>query len=115
MSGAAARAERGTDAWREVVDGLRGSNDHSVFYALGAELDATLRALETVTQTLTIQVTRYARTLHLYDDSGSVDPHQRIAEAVDSLKQLAAALGEAKRHAGTYWGSIGHIGVGPDR
>ncbi|WP_219418580.1 hypothetical protein [Pseudonocardia nigra] len=105
------QADRGARTWRAVVHAQRTATpDHADFYALAGEVVDTLASLEALARVLTRQVDRYAEQ-SVYDDSGTVDPFERLADAADESEALARALYGAGRHANRFWSAIGHIGV----
>jgi hypothetical protein len=85
--------------------------DHADFYSVGGELVQTLRALEALARLLAGQVADYGIGRRLYDDTGRIDPGERLAVASASLDGLASLLTGAERQANTFWSHIGHIGV----
>jgi hypothetical protein len=104
-------AEAGAERWHAAVVAQRPTApDHADFYALGCELVRTLRALEALARLLSGQVADYGLGRRLYDDTGLIDPGERLAAASASLDNLAALLAGAERQANTYWSHIGHIG-----
>ena len=81
------------------------------FYAFASEIVATLNALDNLTVVLAAQVGAYGEGRTLYDDTRTVDPAARLAEAVQCLSYARAALGPAAVAANGFWSTIGHIGV----
>ena len=57
------------------------------------------------------QVGRYGQGRALYDDTRTVDPADRLAEAVDCLRGVRAGLATTSAAANAFWSAIGHIGV----
>jgi hypothetical protein len=105
-------AEAGAEAWVAVVrHQLAAPADHSDFYALGGDMVATLRALQDLARLLDRQVQPYGEHRPVYDDSGEVDPHQRLTAAAVELEAVADALGAVIWSADRYWNAISHIGV----
>jgi hypothetical protein len=105
-------AETAAQAWAEAVRAQRSAEpDHADFYAIGAELVATLHALQDMAALLRGQVAGYAHGRAIYDDSRTVDPVLRLAEAADLLAQLRDDLSPALQKANRYWSAISHIGV----
>jgi hypothetical protein len=106
------QAEVGVDAWRAAVrHQLNAVPDHTDFYALGADLVATLHALQDLARTLDSQVQHYGQHHPVYDDTRTADPQQRLTAAAVELEALAEVLGTAIWSADRYWSAIGHIGV----
>lgn len=109
---AVARAEQATDGWEDVAHLQRWAGpDHADFYALAGELVRTLHAIEDLTQVLAAQVARYATGRTLYDDTRSVDPATRLADAVEQLRAARAGVAAAESRFNEFWSTIGHIGV----
>ncbi len=109
------RAEAGAEAWVAAVRHQRGAiPDHSDFYALAGDMVATLRALQDLARLLDSQVQRYGEHRPVYDDSGRVDPHERLTAAAVELEAIADALGTVIWSADRYWNAISHIGVSAD-
>lgn len=113
-------AEAGAEAWVAAVRHQRTATpDHSDFYALGADLVATMRAVQDLARLLDDQVQRYGEHRPVYDDSrddvhgeaGVVDPHARLTAAAVELEALTAELGAAIWSADRFWNAISHIGV----
>ena len=84
---------------------------HTDFYALAAHLVATLYALDDLAVLLSSQVGRYGQDRPLYDDTRTVDPADRLADAVDCLHRVHDALETTAVAANEFWSAIGHIGV----
>jgi hypothetical protein len=104
-------AETGADRWRAAALEQRAAPlHHADFYALAAEVVQTVRALEALARLLAEQVVGYDTSHRLYDDTGRVDPAERLAAASVSLGSLAGLLAEAERQANAFWSHIGHIG-----
>lgn len=115
-SAATVRAEDGADAWCDVVRHQRGATaDHADFYALAGDALSTLVALENLTRVLGPQVAGYAHNQSegwtVYDDSRTVNPAVRLAQAAGHLETARAALDEAGRAVNAFWSAISHIGV----
>lgn len=109
---ASAPAAVGTQAWEVTVDRQRSAvADHVEFYALAAEAVSTLHALENLTRVLSRQVDGYGHGRRLRDDSGSVDPAVRLAQAVADLDAMESRLRHAAQAANQFWSGIGHIAV----
>ncbi|AEA22311.1 hypothetical protein Psed_0029 [Pseudonocardia dioxanivorans CB1190] len=102
----------GAKAWRAAVHAQRTADpDHADFYAMTADLVDTLAAVAGLAEVLAWQVARYGDTRPVYDDSGVVDPRERLDAAALDLHELAACVRSADRVANTFWSRIGHIGV----
>ncbi|GAY10912.1 hypothetical protein [Pseudonocardia sp. N23] len=102
----------GAKAWRTAVHAQRTAEpDHADFYAMTADLVDTLAAVTGLAEVLAWQVAHYGDTRPVYDDSGVVDPRERLDTAALDLHELAARLRSADRVANTLWSRIGHIGV----
>lgn len=109
---AAQRAEAGTAGWEDAVRLQRWADpDHTDFYTLAGEIDATLRALDDLTGVLHRQITRYGDGRRLYDDTHRVAPAVRLGEAAGELAVLRDHLQAAQEPAGRFWSAIGHVGV----
>ena len=110
------RAGGGTDAWEKAARLQQGAvPDHGEFYALAAEVVSTLAALEDLTRVLGPQVAGYVASQRtagraVYDDSRTLDPAVRLAEAVAALDGTRLALGAAYQSTNAFWSAIGHIG-----
>lgn len=105
-------AETGAEAWVTAVRHQHhAAPDHSDFYALGGDMVATLRSVQDLARLLDGQVQRYGEHRPVYDDSGQVDPQQRLTAATVELEALADQLGAAIWSADRYWNAISHIGV----
>ncbi len=108
-----AAAEAGALGWREAVHAQCGPTpgaEHGEFYALGGELVATLRAIESLTRVLAVEVAGYGRARVLRDDTGA-DPALRLEIAAGHLDELGGLLTRAERVANKYWSEIGHVAV----
>jgi hypothetical protein len=113
---AVSRAEVGEQAWAEVARLQRGAvAGHADFYALAAALVPTLYALEDLAQVLRAQVTRYGHGCGVYDDTRTVDPRVRLAQAAEHLARTRDALRAAQHHGNAFWSAISHIGVEAQR
>jgi hypothetical protein len=109
---AARAAESGAQAWRRAVHAQGSATpDHGDFYALAAEMVDTLRALEALARLLGGQMSTYGHGRAVYDDTRTVDPRRRLAEAGRALATLQADLAAAEREANAFFSAIGHIGV----
>jgi hypothetical protein len=105
-------AEIGTASWEAAARAQQAATpDHSDSYALGGELDATLRAMQDLARVLAEQVAGYGEGRPVYDDTRTVDPRGRLHAAAAELAELARLLGAAQRPAAAYWSAIGHVGV----
>lgn len=105
----------GAKAWRAAVHAQRTAEpDHADLYAMTADLVDTLAAVAGLAEVLAWQVARYGDTHRVYDDSGVVDPLERLDAAALDLHELAARVRAADRVANTFWSRIGHIGVHVD-
>ena len=99
-------------AWAETVQHQQlATPRHADFYAVAGEMVATLYALDDLTVVLAAQVGAYGEGRAVYDDTRTVDPTTRLAEAVQRLRGMRAALGPAATEANAFWSEIGHIGV----
>lgn len=107
-----ARAEVGEQAWADAARLQReAAPDHGDFYALAAALVPTLYGLEDLTNVLRGQVARYGDGRAVYDDTCTVDPAVRLAEAAEHLALTRDALAAAHIQANRFWSAISHIGV----
>lgn len=105
------RAERGADAWRDVVNAQLGARPaHADWYALAGEMVETLRVLDSLSGMLARQVLDYGTGRAFYDDEGA-DPAHRLRCAVLALAETRQGLAEAERAANRFWSAIGHVGV----
>ncbi|ODU01351.1 MAG: hypothetical protein ABS81_20890 [Pseudonocardia sp. SCN 72-86] len=105
-------AAAGAKAWRAAVRAQRTAEpDHADFYAMTADVVDTLAAVAGLAEVLAWQVAHYGDTRPVYDDSGVVDPRERLDAAAMDLHELAASLRSADRIANTFWSRVGHIGV----
>ncbi|GAY11651.1 hypothetical protein [Pseudonocardia sp. N23] len=108
-------AAAGAKAWRAAVHAQRTAEpDHSDFYAMTADVVDTLAAVANLAEVLAWQVAHYGDTRPVYDDTGEVDPRERLDAAAMDLHELAARLRSADRIANTFWSRIGHIGIDDD-
>lgn len=106
------RAEEGMDAWSDVARYQRWATpDHATIYALAGELTSTLHTFEDLTAVLLDQVAGYATGRRLYDDTRSVEPAARLADAVAQLRQARTGLRTAAAALNEFWSAIGHVGV----
>lgn len=102
----------GEQAWRDAADAqLSAEPNHTDFYELAGSLSPTLIALMDVATILQQQVAHYGDGRVVYDDTRTVDPAQRLAQAADKLAALRTALFAAHAHTERYWSAIAHIGV----
>ena len=105
-------AEAAATAWKQAVEHQQDATPrHADFYALAGEMVATLYALDDLTVVLARQVGDYGQGRALYDDTRTVDPAERLTEAVDSLRKVHTALGVVTPAVHEFWNAIGHIGV----
>ena len=105
-------ANAAATAWAEAVRHQQAAPaSHADFYALAAELVATLNTLDDLAVLVAGQVGRYGQGRTLYDDTRTVDPAARLGEAVETLSRVHAALGATATAANEFWNAIGHIGV----
>lgn len=106
------RAAEGTDGWEQVVSHQRHATpDHADFYALAGEIVTTLHALDDLAEVLAGQVAGYAQGRPVYDDTRTVDPAARLAEATALLRDTRKGLRTAVVPANRFWSAIGHIGT----
>ena len=110
------RAVRSADAasigWVETVEHQQDAPPrHADFYDIAADVVATLYALDDLSVVLARQVGGYGQGRALYDDTRTVDPADRIAEAVAYLRGMRAGLAATTAAANSFWSAIGHIGV----
>jgi hypothetical protein len=106
------RAEQGQQGWQTAVEAQRAAVPrHSDFYELAALLAPTLYSLEDLANVLARQVAGYGAGRALFDDSGTVDPHVRLAQAAEELRGVRDALADAYARTQGFWSHIGHIGV----
>lgn len=109
---AAELADAASQSWAAAARVQREAEpDHADFYALAAELVATLHALGDMAEVLRGQVAGYTRGRAVYDDSRVVAPGQRLTQAAAMLELLRADLDPALLVANGFWSEIGHIGV----
>ena len=105
-------ADDGLHGWAETVEHQQQAPPrHADFYALAGEMVATLNALDDLSVVLAGQVGRYGEGRTLYDDTRTVDPADRLAEAVGCLRAARAGLATTTASANAFWSSIGHIGI----
>ena len=105
-------AEAAATAWKQAVEHQQDATPrHADFYALAGEMVATLYALDDLSVVLARQVGRYGEGRALYDDTRTVDPAARLAEAVACLRAVRAGLSTTTAAANAFWSAIGHIGV----
>ena len=89
---ASEHADLGATSWVQAVRAqLDAAPDHADFYALAGEMAATLSALQDGANVLRRQVARYGEGRDVYDDTRTVDPHARLAEAAELLALLRDA------------------------
>jgi hypothetical protein len=106
------RAAEGTDGWERAVRRQHHATpDHADFYALASEIVTTLHALDDLTEVLAGQVAGYAQGRPVYDDTRTVDPAARLADAAALLRDTRTALRAAALAANRFWSAIGHIGT----
>ncbi|MBW0114179.1 hypothetical protein [Pseudonocardia abyssalis] len=106
------RAAEGTDGWGQVVRHQRHATpDHADFYALAGEIVTTLHALDDLAEVLAGQVAGYAQGRPVYDDTRTVDPAARLAEATALLRDTRKGLRTTVVPANRFWSAIGHIGT----
>lgn len=109
---AVGHAQVGAEEWEQVVRAQRHADaEHADFYALAGEIVTTLHALEDLTGVLTRQVDGYAQGRPVYDDTRTVDPAARLAEATALLRDTRTGLCAAALAANRFWSAISHIGV----
>ena len=105
-------ADTAAMAWAEAVRQQQSAPaSHADFYALAAELVATLNVLDDLSVIVAGQVGRYGQGRTLYDDTRTVDPALRLGEAAEALSRVHAALGTTATAANEFWNAISHIGV----
>ena len=105
-------AKVGEEAWREVaVAQLTARPNHSDFYELAGCLSPTLYSLMDLANVLVHQVSTYGDGRRVYDDTRTVDPAVRLAQAAEQLRAMRDALATARGHAEGFWSEIAHIGV----
>lgn len=125
-SRAAGRAEAGTAAWETALGLRRRVRRPDVgfgeFYALLAELVATLAALEDLAEVLAEQlgdVAGRAAAAGVFDDSEStwraVSVPQRFRDVVAGLDTAHRGMAGASVGASRAWAALGHLGVDPGR
>lgn len=107
-------AVNGAQWWGSAVQAQRAVPstrlEHADFYEVAAELVATLRSFEDLTEVLARQVGGYGAGRALRDDTGA-DPAARLVRAVGDLAALRIALGAAVTAAERFWSAVGHIGL----
>jgi hypothetical protein len=109
---ALAHAETVAEAWRTAVrHQLRAPADHAEFYALAGAAVLTLHALDDLFGILGTQVAKYATGRPVYDDSGEIDPLERLHQARAEINATRRGLHRAVRAANGFWSAIGHIGI----
>lgn len=109
----AGRAQR---AWQTAAAAQREATPaHSDFFDLAGLIAPALSSLMDLINVLIEQVGDYDRGRAVYDDTRTLDPVVRLAEAVSELRSLRGSLAGA--YAGTqgFWSQIAHIGVELDR
>lgn len=105
-------ANTGASAWRAAVHAqLAAEPDHSDFYVLAAHLIDSLASARSLSGVLQQQVERYGTGRGLYDDSGTVDPRERLELALLELEEVGVALDETLQYLNRFQSAIGHIGV----
>jgi len=105
-------AEIGEESWREVAGAqLTARPNHSDFYDLASCISPTLYSLMDLANVLAHQVSTYGDGRPVYDDTRTVDPAVRLAEAAEHLRAMRDALAVARDHAEGFWSEIAHIGV----
>lgn len=106
------RAAEGTDGWEQVVRHQRHATpDHADFYALAGEIVTTLHAFDDLAAVLAEQVATYAEGRPVYDDTRTVDPAARLAEATSLLHDTRTGVRAAAQAANRFWSAISHIGT----
>lgn len=110
------QAEMGATAWREVLRAQQGAlRDHSDFYALAGSLADTLTAARSLAGLLARQIETYGEGLapgrRVYDDTSTVDPHERLVTASVEAEGIAEALDTAEWSAQRFWSAVSYIGV----
>jgi hypothetical protein len=109
---ALAQAEIGADAWRAPVrHQLRAPADHTDYYAPAGTAVLTLHALDDLSGILGTQVAEYATGRRVYDDTGEIDPLERLRQARAEIDATRDALHRAEHAANGFWSAIGHIGI----
>lgn len=96
-SAAVRSAKAGTEAWRAAArQQLPAQLDHADLYDLGDELAFTLSALQIVMCDLAARAGVYANDIpaghRLFDDTRTVDPRARLAEAAAALRSAVHPL-----------------------
>lgn len=106
------QAERGADAWNAAAAAQQTAvPDHGDFYAVAAEMVATLEHLGELAEVWTVQVAGYGRGRVLRDDETGHDPAERLAVTSSWAAQLHRTLGQAERAGNRFWSEIGHVAV----
>lgn len=109
---ASAHTDTAASAWRAAVHAqLAAEPDHSDFYSLAAHLIDSFASVRSLTGVLERQVERYGTVRGLYDDSGTVDPRERLELALLELEEVGVALAESLHYLNRFQSAIGHIGV----
>ncbi len=104
-------ADKGAVAWRAVVHAhMAAEAHHSDFYALAGHLIDTLGSARSLAGVLARRVERYPAGRDLYDDTGTVDPRERVELALLELEEFGVALDEAIYYLNRFHSAIGHIG-----
>ena len=105
------QADKGAVAWRAVVHTqLATEAHHSDFYALAGHLVDSLASARSLVRVLERQVERYPAGRDLYDDTGTVDPRERLELALLELEEFGVALDESIYYLNRFHAAIGHIG-----
>ncbi len=106
------QAETGTEAWRTAArHQIRAAADHADFYALAGAAVITLHALDDLFGILGTQLAEYATGRPVYDDTGEIDPVERLRQARAEIEATRHGLRRAERAANGFWSAIGHIGI----
>ncbi len=104
-------ADQGAVAWRAVVHAhLAAEAHHSDFYARAGHLIDTLGSARSLVGVLARRIERYPAGRDLYDDTGTIDPHERLELALLELEEFGVALDEAIYYLNRFHSAIGHIG-----
>ncbi|MDQ4118428.1 MAG: hypothetical protein M3235_15910 [Actinomycetota bacterium] len=104
-------ADTGALAWRAVVHAqMAAEAHHSDFYALAGHLIDTLGSARSLVGVLARRVERYPAGRDLYDDTGTVDPRERLELALLELEEAGVALDESIYYLNRFHSAIGHIG-----
>jgi hypothetical protein len=105
------QADKGAVAWRAAVHAQRAADaHHSDLYALAGHLSDSLRAVRLLVRVLERQIERYPAGRDLYDDTGTVDPCERLELALLELEEFGVVLDEALPYLERFHCAIGHIG-----